>query len=239
MTTPDAAEPPEPESTRDLLRQLAFQPGRPHLLIGLLFIILGLLITVVIVKPSSDAPWQTARTEDLVQILDGLGARQDRLDAESARLTALETDLERGSTEEALNAARRNVAAMQVLAGTTPVTGPGLTITMNDPEGVVDAPLLIDAVQELRDAGAEAIQVGSSRVVADTWFGDSAQGPVVEGTPIPNPVTIAAIGDPDTMAAAMSIPGGLADSVRTRGADFAATPAQSMTISVTVPNIAE
>jgi uncharacterized protein YlxW (UPF0749 family) len=192
-----------------------------------------------VMKPGADAPWQTARTEDLVQILDGLGARQDRLVAESARLTILEGDLQRGSTTEALAEARRAVAGMQVLAGTTPVTGPGLSITLTDPQGAIDAPVLIDAVQELRDAGAEAISIGPVRVVADTWFADSADGPVVQGVPLTQPLTIAAIGDPDTMAAALSIPGGLADSVRTRGADFAATAAQSMTISVTVPNTAE
>jgi uncharacterized protein YlxW (UPF0749 family) len=53
---------------------------------------------------------------------------------------------------------------------------------------------------------------------------------------VPRPITINAIGNAETMAAALSIPGGLADSVRTRGAEFEATPAQSMTISVTVPN---
>jgi uncharacterized protein YlxW (UPF0749 family) len=44
-----------------------------------------------------------------------------------------------------------------------------------------------------------------------------------------------AIGEPETMSAAMSIPGGFAETVRTRGAQFTATPATNMTISVTVP----
>jgi uncharacterized protein YlxW (UPF0749 family) len=48
-------------------------------------------------------------------------------------------------------------------------------------------------------------------------------------------VRIVAIGDPATMTAAVSIPGGLADSVRTRGADFAASTSQALSISVTVP----
>jgi uncharacterized protein YlxW (UPF0749 family) len=204
--------------------------------IGLLFVVLGLLVTVAVVHPGQDSPWRTARTEDLVQILDGLGARQERLDAESARLAALQTDLEKGSTAEALAESRRKLAALQVLSGTTPVTGPGLTITLTDPQGAIDSPILLDAVQELRDAGAEAVQVGQTRVVVDTWFGDSAAGPVVNGSALASPITILAIGDPETMEAALSIPGGLADSVRTRGAEFAATAAQSMTISVTVPN---
>lgn len=225
----------EPSTPRSLLSQLAFQPSRPHLFIGVLFLVLGLLVTLAIVRPGDDEPWRNARTEDLVQILDDLGARQDRLEAESARLTALQRDLEAGSTVDAVAEAQRQLEALQVLTGTTPVVGPGLTIVITDPDGVVDAPVLLDAVQELRDAGAEAIQVGSTRVVVDTWFADADGSVVVNGEPVSEPVRIVAIGDPETMAAAVSIPGGLADSVRTRGADFAASTSQALSISVTVP----
>ncbi len=225
----------EPSTPRSLLSQLAFQPSRPHLFIGVLFLVLGLLVTLAIVRPGDDEPWRNARTEDLVQILDDLGARQDRLEAESTRLTALQRDLEAGSTVDAVAEAQRQLEALQVLTGTTPVVGPGLTIVITDPDGVVDAPVLLDAVQELRDAGAEAIQVGSTRVVVDTWFADADGSVVVNGEPVSEPVRIVAIGDPETMAAAVSIPGGLADSVRTRGADFAASTSQALSISVTVP----
>ena len=230
----------EPEETSTaVLRQLTFRPGRPHLVIGLLFLVLGLLVSVAIFRPGVDEPWRNARTEDLVQILDDLGARQQRLDAESSRLTALQSDLEQGSTVEALAESERQLDALRVLSGTTPVTGPGITITITDPDGAVDAAVLLDAVQELRDAGAEAIQVGDTRVVVDTWFGDSPDGLVASGTGVPEPIRILAIGDPEVLAAAMRIPGGLADSVRTRGADFEASTAQSMSISVTVPSTAQ
>jgi uncharacterized protein YlxW (UPF0749 family) len=231
---PESAAPES--STKGLFRQLAFQPSRPHLVIGLLFVVLGLLVTLVLVRPGQDVPWQNARTEDLVQILDDLSARQERLDAESARLTALRADLERGSTVEALAESQRKLDALKVLTGTTPVYGPGLSMTISDPKGTVDAPLLLDAVQELRDSGAEAIQVGDTRVVVDTWFADSADGVVVDGAVLARPIRILAIGDPETMTAALNIPGGFADSVRTRGADFAASTVQPLSISVTVPS---
>ena len=245
MTTPEPAAPPGPaatpepgpaeSSTRSVLAQLAFRPSRPHLFIGLLFLMLGLLVALALIRPGDEESWRNARTEDLVQILDDLGARQDRLDTESARLTQLQRDLESGSTVEALAESRRQLAALQVLTGTTPVTGPGVSIVITDPDGAIDAPVLLDAVQELRDAGAEAIQVGESRVVVDTWFADGDKGVTVSGETLASPIAILAIGDPDTMAAALSIPGGLADSVRTRGADFDASTAQALSISVTVP----
>jgi uncharacterized protein YlxW (UPF0749 family) len=237
MTTPAeevVTSPPEPKAGA-LLAQLAFRPSRPHLFIGLLFLVLGLLVTLAVVRPGEEEPWRNARTEDLVQILDDLGARQERLEAESLRLTGLQRDLEAGSTADAVAEANRRLGALQVLTGTTPVTGPGISIVITDPEGAVDSAVLLDAVQELRDAGAEAIQAGSTRVVVSTWFADSDQGVLVDGRPVEAPIRLVAIGDPDTMAAAMSIPGGVADSVRTRGADFAASTAQALSISVTVP----
>lgn len=229
------SERPVGDDARTLLGQLAFRPSRPHLLIGLLFLVLGLLVTVAIIRPGTEEPWRTARTEDLVQILDDLSARQERLEAESARLTALQRDLEAGSTVDAVAEAERQLEALQVLTGTTPVSGPGLAITITDPERAVDAAVLLDAVQELRDAGAEAIQVGTTRVVVDTWFADGVDGVVASGEPVASPIRILAIGDPETMGAALSIPGGLAESVRTRGADFAASEVQDLSISVTVP----
>jgi uncharacterized protein YlxW (UPF0749 family) len=239
MSDAHATQEPAEETASSLLRQLSFEPKRPHFAIGLLFLVLGLLITVAVIRPDGANPWQSARTEDLVQILDGLDSRQERLAAESSRLSALQADLEKGSTAQALEESRRKVGALQVLAGTTAVTGPGLTITITDPSGAVDSPVLIDAVQELRDAGAEAIQVGDSRVVVDTWFADRGQGLVVDGTPVLTPIRIVAIGDPDTLKGAVGIPGGLADTVGARGADFATTTAQSLTISVTVPSTAD
>jgi len=152
-----------PADVRDVWHRLAFQPSRPHLVIGLLFAVLGLLATVAIVRPGTDDRWRTARTEDLVQILDDLTSRQQRLDAEVTRLTGLQRDLEAGSTVEAAAEARRRLAALQVLTGTTPVSGPGLSIVISDPTRQVDASVVLDAVQELRDAGAEVIYTGLRR----------------------------------------------------------------------------
>lgn len=228
--------PPETTSPRALLARLAYQPSRPHLMIGALFLLLGLLVTVVVITPRGDeAEWRSARTEDLVQVLDDLGSRQARLEQDSARLAEVQRDLESGSTAQALADARRQLEALRVMSGSTPVSGPGVRITLDDADGLLESAVLIDAVQELRDAGAEAIEVSGVRVSVDTWFADTEEGLVVNGTPVGSPIEILAIGDPDTMTAAMSIPGGLAESVRTRGAEFGITSDDNLTISVTVP----
>ena len=77
----------------------------------------------------------------------------------------------------------------------------------------------LDAVQELRDAGAEAISVDGERVVATTAIVDTPDGISVGGTVLSSPVEIRAIGDPDTLATGLSFPGGVLESVREAGAE--------------------
>jgi uncharacterized protein YlxW (UPF0749 family) len=55
------------------------------------------------------------------------------------------------------------------------------------------------------------------RVVASTYFVDSADGLLVDGQQLTAPYTIVVIGDPPTMQTALNIPGGVVDTVRQRG----------------------
>ena len=65
-----------------------------------------------------------------------------------------------GSSSEALKSAQDRLDTLGILTGTVPATGPGVVITITDPDHKVTAALLLDALQELRDAGAEAVQIG-------------------------------------------------------------------------------
>jgi uncharacterized protein YlxW (UPF0749 family) len=82
----------------------------------------------------------------------------------------------------------------------------------------VTSTLLLDALQELRDAGAEAVQIGDVRVVVSTYFTDTPDGIEVSGRRVRSPYVIRAIGGSATMASAMDIPGGVNESVRRLGA---------------------
>jgi hypothetical protein len=97
------------------------------------------------------------------------------------------------------------------LAGTLPATGPGIELTINDPQGRVRSAALLDTLEELRDAGAEVIQVGDVRVGVNTYFAD--------GQSLTRPYRLLAIGDPHTLATALNIPGGVLQSLRNSGAD--------------------
>jgi uncharacterized protein YlxW (UPF0749 family) len=81
----------------------------------------------------------------------------------------------------------------------------------------VPARVLLDAVQELRNAGAEAIQVGDVRVVASTAFVDGPDGVEADGTPLERPYVLQVIGDPSTLSTALAIPGGVLVAVESSG----------------------
>ncbi len=155
------------------------------------------------------------RQSDLVQILDDIGDRRDRLAAEQSDLEAEQRELATGATdsEAAIRAARDRLDTLGVLAGTVAAQGTGVEVFISDQKSTVGAAKVLDLVQELRDAGAEAIQVGSSRVVATTAFTDASGGVGVDGVTQRAPYTVLAIGDGQTMATALQIPGGVVDSL--------------------------
>lgn len=175
----------------------------------------------------------SAREPDLVRLLDDLQARQTRLDGEILRLQAAEQRLRSGTSAQALQETQERAADLRVLAGTTGVRGPGIRIRV-DGEGAFYASDLLNTVQELRDAGAEAIEVNGRRVVVDTWFKDAGDGILVSGSLTGAPYEILAIGGPATMATAMRIPGGVADTVESQDGSIVITELDQVEILSTV-----
>jgi uncharacterized protein YlxW (UPF0749 family) len=190
-------------------------------LVGLLLALLGFGIAVQVRSNTSTSGLPAARQEDLVRILDDISSREERLrrqiaDLEAAR-TRLSTAGDRSST--ALEEARTRSTALGILTGTIPAQGPGIELTITDPRRRFAAEDLLDAVEELRAAGAEAIQVGGVRVGLETAFVGTDRGIAVDGTPLTAPYTLVAIGEPGTLATALDIPGGVTDTARRAGGD--------------------
>ena len=212
----------------------------PASIVGaILFALLGWLFISGVLAYGGDDALANARPADLVQILDSLESENLRLDQEHRRLQAELAALTSGESAAALAQAQDRLESLEVLAGTTAVRGPGIRIGIRDPDGGIEAADLLDAVQELRDAGAESIQVNGQRVVVNTWFADEDNsdgvGVLVSGTLVTSPYNILAIGDSETLATAMQIPGGVADSARTAGASISIDQRDSVDITATVP----
>ena len=204
---------------------------RRQIVVGLVCVLLGFAVVGTAQTNDTTGVLATARESDLIQILDDLTQRRSRLEDETRALASARDQLLSGSPEQVIAQTRARADALSVLAGTVPVYGPGIVVRLDDPQGVIDASVILDTVQELRDAGAEAIDIDGRRIVVNTWFADGRTGGVsISGVTVRAPYVITAIGEGDTMAAALRIPGGVADAVNAAGAHFSAQTSADMTI---------
>ncbi len=156
-----------------------------------------------------------------MRILSDLEDRTARLEEEKRGLEEQRTELETSSdqAEEARRQTEERERQLGVLAGTVAAEGPGITLRIDDPLGAVEADMLLDAVQELRAAGAEAIQINDVRIVAATSFVDDNGGVSVDGERVRAPFLIGAIGRPQDLEPALSIPGGVVQSLENEQAE--------------------
>jgi uncharacterized protein YlxW (UPF0749 family) len=193
--------------------------------VGLLVGLLGFAVVVQVKSNATDPELAAARPEDLVRILSDLDTQEDRLRREIAELEETQRQLASGAEgrQAALEEARRRADELGILAGTLPAVGSGLQITFVAQGKPIKAQAILDAVQELRGAGAEAMQIAGNsgvavRIVASTAFVDAPDGGILAGGQrlVAN-FTIIAVGDPQTMETALNIPGGVVETIKKDG----------------------
>ena len=133
------------------------------------------------------------------------------------------------SDPAAIENAQARLAALSILIGTVAATGPGVTLTIDDTAPGVAPETMLDVINELRAAGAEAMEIRGGRsneaahgrcscgwVSTPGWSACPARLSM-DGVTLNPPYSVLAIGDPPTLAAAMNIPGGAMDSVKRVG----------------------
>lgn len=153
--------------------------------------------------------------EDLARILASLTGEADALRDEISNLKLQLVDLKASSRQDASSsrAAREQLQALSVLAGTVPVTGPGLVLVIADEGRSVRFDTLIDAVQELRDAGAEAVAINDRRVGVSSSLAEDEGRIKLDGEPLAPPYRVTAIGQASTLEGGLKIPGGVLDTL--------------------------
>jgi uncharacterized protein YlxW (UPF0749 family) len=211
--TPDsggAAATPRPRRRRDPLAAS---------LIGVLTLLLGFAFAVQVRSTDTDEQLAGAREEDLVRILDDVTAQEDRLRQEITDQRVALDSLGDSDTvaAAALQEAQQRAQTLGILNGTLPARGPGLEISIRDPGGSVEADVLLNAVQELRGAGAETMQIDDVRIGVSSAVTGSAGQLAIDGQPLDAPYSVRVIGSPQDMATALNIPGGVATRVSSQG----------------------
>jgi uncharacterized protein YlxW (UPF0749 family) len=219
-----------------LLTALRSRPTGAHVAVAALCGILAFaMVTQVHTTAETGGGLQSARIDDLLGILTDLDHRADRLRSEIASLQQTELRLRSGTGQDqaALQEAQARAQTLGILTGSVAARGPGIVLTVDDPRGTVNADVVVDAIEELRDAGAEAMQLSGVRVVASTYvLNDPAGGLDVDGTRVRAPYRLAVIGNPRTLAGALGIPGGVLDTVaQQRGAKATVVQSPAVTVS--------
>jgi len=174
---------------------------------------------VVQVRQATDTQLGALRQNDLVRLLDETTTRTDELERESLDLQRERDELLSGSDRQqaALDAARRTAAMQGILTGRLPATGPGVRITLTEPDGEIRPATMLHVLEELRNAGAEAMELNGHRITASSAFTGTRGAVELDGVTIRAPFRWSVIGDPDTIAPALEIPGGALVRVRADG----------------------
>lgn len=189
--------------------------SRAQLIVAVLLFVLGLGLAIQVRSNSDSSALRGARQEDLVRILDELDGRTKRLEDEKQTLDDQRRELESSSNqaEEARKQTVEKERQLGILAGTVAAQGPGIVLKITDPKGQVQSDKLLDTLQELRAAGAEAIQINGVRIVADSYFSDEEDGVAIDGKKITQPYEFKVIGKPQDLEPALNIPGGVVQSL--------------------------
>ncbi|WP_031518692.1 DUF881 domain-containing protein [Streptomyces sp. NRRL F-5123] len=244
-TAPDAVEGPgEPQEQltgRQRLVAGLWPPrvSRAQLTVAVLLFVLGLGLAIQVNTTSDNGgTLRGARQEDLVRILTEVDNRTQRLEDEKRGLETQRSQLQSSSDQaaEALKQTRQKEQQLGILAGTVAAEGPGITLTVTDPHGSVEADSLLDTLQELRAAGAEAIQINSVRVVADTYFTDGSDGVLIDGHRVAQPYVFTVIGNPQDLEPALNIPGGVVQTLEKEQATADVVRSQKIVVDALRPS---
>lgn len=199
-------------------------------LVAALSVLLGVGIATQVRTTTSEDVLDGLRTPELLALLDQMNAREAALRTEVEALEETLAGFRESGTDNqaALAEAQAQLDVLSIQLGTVGAAGPGVVLTIRDPNRAIGPEVLLDQVQELRAAGAEAIQISGSgessagpvRIGVNSWFGAQNGGHggiVVDGEGLVGPYVITAIGDPATLEAALNIPGGAIDTVARGG----------------------
>ena len=193
------------------------RPGRGQIVVAVLLALTSMLVVLTIRSQANQPVHSNLRREELIQLLDNIQAETRRLETDVKDLQTTRDRLATGAAgaQAAQEESQKRLGVLQIVGGTIPVHGPGVRIQIMDPQQKVTPELLLDALEELRDAGAEVIEFDDSvRVVASTWLGLDDQGRIIaDGKVLAAPFVIDAIGDPATLEAGARFRGGLVSQV--------------------------
>ena len=171
---------------------------------------------------------------ELTQLIANLTTRNDQLRTEISGLARQEANLTatRNRGETTVGELTSDLARIRAWAGLTVVMGQGIAITVSGPIG---GDGIEELLNELRNAGAEAIAVDGVRVVAGTVVAGAPGALSVENEALGDAFEIRAIGSPQILTGTLTRTGGVIAQVGATYPDARLTvsPVETMTLPAT------
>lgn len=179
-----------------------------------------ILIQINIVKEYDGEEIELMRETELKETLATYKEKYEEttneLNSTVARIEEYKADEK--SEEDAVALLEEEVNQANMLLGKTDVTGEGIIITIENTGGdseneamTVNTADLINLVNELRLAGAEAISINGERIVANSDIFDVGNFIYINGQRTTSPYEIKVIGDRKYLESALNIKGGYID----------------------------
>lgn len=200
-----------------------------HIPITIVFLFLGILLSLQFqaqTRFASDLALQ--KTETLIAMVRGLSDKRQKLALEILDLgNQLRSQMESTQDEKKLlESISQQMEKLNIVNGTTDLKGSGLTITLEE-YGTVFYTDLLKIVNELWNAGAEAIAINEHRITSHTTLSyteynfDEEVQPFFEEDymmfitmnheKLDYPITIKALGDSNNLEKGLTLPGGIMD----------------------------
>jgi uncharacterized protein YlxW (UPF0749 family) len=211
---------------------------RNQLTIAAVAFVLGLLVIVQLRTQQSGAAFAGLSSQDLTVLVANLNARNDQLRRESANLqrelSTLTANADRG--DASIDELRADLRRVRLYAGLDPAHGPGVVVIIRGP---VDGASVEDLLNELRNAGAEALAIDGVRVVPGLLVAGAAGETTVDGTPTDDPIELAAIGAPDKLTGSLARSGGIIAQLAATHPDVIVevTPVETIAVPATHPEL--
>ena len=170
-------------------------------------VLLGFLVVVQYNSQTASTGLNALSVQELGELVANVSTRnnqlRDDIEALERQRDEIESAVQRGDTSAVQ--VRSDLSRILGWSGAVAVTGTGVRVT-------IDGQLPGDGVElllnELRNAGAEAIAIGDERVVP----GVVASGPMgdvtVSGATLGDPATVTALGQPEALSGSLTRAGG-------------------------------
>lgn len=151
---------------------------------------------------------ESARESELKEKLASWKEKYEDVESkvEESQQTLNEYNEKKASNQETSELVAQELEEAKVTVGTTDVKGDGVVITLKDTEEVMIEYIdLLELVDDLRLAGAEAISINDKRVINMTDIASVTDGLIlVNSNFLSSPYVVKAIGDPKYLESALN-----------------------------------